>query len=47
MDCLSREPGEYLSDIYEALEREVLYRRLQNDKNQLLNYIQKNYASNF
>ena len=46
MNCLSREPGEYLSDIYEALEREVLYRRLQNDKNQLLNYIRKNYASN-
>lgn len=45
MKSLNKEPGEYLSDIYEAIEKEVLYRRLPNTKEQILDYIQKNYAS--
>lgn len=44
--CMKREPGEYISDIYEAIENEVLYHRLSNEKNQLLDYIRKNFASN-
>ena len=46
MKALDREPGEYLSDIYETIEREVLYRRIPNHKQQLLSYIEKNFASN-
>ena len=45
MECLQKKPGEYLSDIYEDIEKEVLYRRLPNEKQQLLTYIRKNFAS--
>ena len=45
MECLDREPGEYLSDIYEDIEREVLYRRLPNQKQKLLTYIKEKFAS--
>ena len=45
MECLDREPGEYLSDIYEDIEREVLYRRLPNQKQKILSYIKEKYAS--
>ena len=45
MECLDREPGEYLSDIYEDIEREVLYRRLPNQKQKLLSYIKEKFAS--
>lgn len=46
MECMHKEPGEYIGDIYEDIEKEVLYHRLANDKKQLLDYIYKNYASN-
>lgn len=45
MECLNRKPGEYLSDIYEDIEREVLYRRLPNQKQELLTYIKEKIAS--
>ena len=45
MDSLDRELGEYLGDIYDDIEKEVLYHRLNNDKGDLLNYIKKHYAS--
>lgn len=45
MKTLNKKPGEYLSDIYEAIEKEVLYRRLPNNKKQILDYIKKNFAS--
>ena len=45
MECLDREPGEYLSDIYEDIEREVLYHRLPNQKQKLLSYIKEKFAS--
>ena len=45
MDSLHKRPGEYLSDIYEAIEREVLYHRIPNEKDKLLAYIQENFAS--
>lgn len=46
MQLMRKEPGEYLGDIYEDIEKEVLYRRLANEKSKLLDYIEKNYASN-
>lgn len=46
MKCLNRQPGEYLSDIYENIEREVLYHRLCNEKSELLSYIEENFTSN-
>lgn len=45
MEVLDREPGEYLKDIYEDIEREVLYHRLLNQKDAILRHIQINYGS--
>ena len=45
MDSLDREPGEYLGDIYDDIEKEVLYHRLNNDKGDLLKKKKKHYAS--
>lgn len=45
MSCLHKEPGEYLSDVYKDIEREVLYHRLKNEKDILLRYIKEKYAS--
>ena len=41
---LNRKPGEYLKDIYSDIEREILYRRLENKKDSICNYIRKNYS---
>ncbi len=46
MNCMNKEPGEYISDIYDDVEKEVLYHRLSNKKEILLNYICEKYASN-
>lgn len=46
IDCMKKEPGEYISDIYETIEKEVLYHRLPNEKEKLLDYICENFASN-
>ena len=43
MDLLNKEPGKYLKDIYDDLEREILYRRLVNDRESLSKYILENY----
>lgn len=43
VDVLAREPGSYLQDIYSNLEREVLYRRLPNEKKHLLDYVVSHY----
>ena len=40
---LNRKPGEYLKTIYEDIEKEILYRRLENKKDVICNYIQKKY----
>lgn len=45
MECLHREPGEYLSEVYEDIEREVLYHRLANQKEILLAYIKEKFTS--
>ena len=45
MSLLNREPGRYIKDIYEDLEREILYRRLDNRYDILCKYILKKYGS--
>ena len=44
MELLNREPGKYIKDIYEDVEREILYRRLDNNHDMLCEYILKNYG---
>lgn len=43
MEVLNKEPGSYLKTIYEDLENEILYRRLDNNKDSILNYIKDKY----
>lgn len=40
---LDKAPGSYLRDIYNDIEREILYNRLNNDKGDISNYILENY----
>lgn len=44
MNLLNREPGKYLKDIYDDIEREILYKRLVNDRELLSKYILDNYG---
>ena len=44
MQVLHKGPDKYLSDIYESVEREILYRRLKNDKDSIIEYISLNYS---
>lgn len=44
MQVLHKGPDKYLSDIYEGIEREILYRRLKNDKESIIEYISLNYS---
>lgn len=44
MAILNREPGEYLKDIYDDLEEEILYNRLENDKMSISKYIKDKYS---
>lgn len=44
MRILNREPGKYLKDIYDDIEREILYRRLRNEKDEIINYIITHYS---
>ena len=43
MKGLNKGPGSYLKDIYSSIEREVLYRRVKNEKNAIMTYIMNNY----
>lgn len=45
MNLLNREPGSYMTDIYEDVEYEVLYRKLSNDKYSIENYIKNKYVN--
>lgn len=45
MDVLKKEPGEYFKEIYEDIEREVLYHRLLNQKEAILAYVKSNYET--
>lgn len=44
MAILNRAPGEYLKDIYDDLEEEILYNRLENDKMSISKYIKDKYS---
>ncbi len=43
MKLLHKGPGGYLKDIYNDIEREILYHRLNNDKEKICKYILKKY----
>lgn len=43
MNVLNREPGSYLKDIYNDIEKEILYRRLKNEKEVIIDYIRERY----
>ena len=40
---LHKEPGKFITEIYDDIEREILYRRLKNEKEDICNYILVNY----
>lgn len=43
MSSLNKKPGKYIKDIYSDLERSILYKRLVNNKSDIIEYIKKNY----
>ena len=43
MSALNKEPGSYLKEVYDDVEKEVLYRRLSNEKNEIVKYIVTKY----
>ncbi len=43
MDILGKEPGKYISDIYSDLEQKILYDKINNNKEEIENYIKDNY----
>ena len=43
MDLFNKKEGKYLKDIYNDIEREVLYRRLLNEKSKIIEYILNKY----
>jgi tRNA nucleotidyltransferase (CCA-adding enzyme) len=45
LNCLSIEKGPFIKTIYDELEKEVLYKRLKNNRKALLNYCVVNFTS--
>lgn len=45
-NTLKKEPGHFLNSIYSSLEKEILERRLKNEKKYILSYIQKKFLLN-
>ena len=43
MNCLNKGPGSYLKEIYGDVERQVLYKRLDNNKDRIIEYIISKY----
>lgn len=43
MELLNKEPGSYLKEIFNDLEKEILYRRLKNEKDKITEYIVNKY----
>lgn len=43
IDILQKEPGKFISDIYNELEEEILYSRLVNKKEEIIKYIKNKY----
>ena len=44
MRLVNQEPGKYIKDIYEDIEKEILYLRLDNEKSSISKYILKKYC---
>lgn len=44
MAILNREPGEYLKEIFDDIEKEILYNRLENKKISISQYIKDKYS---
>ena len=43
MDTLGKGPGSYIKEVYGDVERQILYRRLENEKNRIIDYIISKY----
>ena len=43
MKELNKEPGEYLKTIFDMIESEILYNRLENDEEKILSFIRDKY----
>ena len=43
MEVLNREPGKYIKDIYEDIEKEILYKRINNVNDEIIKYIENKY----
>ena len=43
IELLGQEPGKYITDIYNVLEKEILYLRLNNKKDDIIKYIKEEY----
>lgn len=43
MELLMREPGKFLKDVYDDVEHEILYRRLNNNRDDISKYILDHY----
>ncbi len=44
LDLLQKKPGKYLHSIYDDIEKEILYRRLNNDEKDICSYILEHYG---
>lgn len=44
MELLHKEPGKYIKDIYNNIEQEILYNRLENKEKKLEDYIENKYC---
>lgn len=42
-NLLEKKPGKYLKDIFNDIEKKIVYNKLENNKEQLINYIIKEY----
>lgn len=42
-NLLEKQPGPYLKEIYNEIEKRIIYKKLENNKEQIMNYIIKEY----
>jgi hypothetical protein len=43
MELFNKKPGRYINEIYELLENAILYRRVKNNRDDIIDYIKNNY----
>ena len=43
IEVTNKKPGPFINEIYKSLEREILYRRLNNNKEDIIKYIKDNW----